>query len=460
MSRLVAAMLSVPWLCTQEYTQVLFDIAGRLLADEGKAAELRAARAERPGAVAMRGGTRVDGTRGATVRDGVAVLPVLGGLVRRADLFDEMSGATSTGSLARDLGVLLDAREVDAILLEIDSPGGEAFGINELAAQIYAGRERKPIWAYVDGMAASAAYWLASAAERIVADDLAGLGSIGAVMAVYDPAKLNTKQIEFVSSQSPNKRADPNSEKGKAQYQKLVDDLADVFIESIAAYRGVTVETVHEQYGQGAVLIGRHAVSAGLADQLGSFEQTLIDLRALALDRRAAPERPARAHAQGVSPMAGESTKGGAPADDVEQRPTGAETTQAAELKALREQVAQMKATARLQSATTFAERAVANRRVMPAAKDGLAAVYLRLAAADELAPPKEGEKTGVDMLAALVDTLPQHALTRDTIPANTRLQALEPRTSTDGVESDDEIDAQVNAYVGKTDGRNGQHSR
>ncbi|HEY6403773.1 MAG TPA: S49 family peptidase, partial [Blastocatellia bacterium] len=172
----------------------------------------------------------------------------------------------------------LDNPNVKSILLNIDSPGGEITGISEFAQMIYNARSRKPITAYIGGLGASAAYWIASAAGEIVADATAMLGSIGVVAAVPNPDRRSSRDVEFVSSQSPRKRPNPNTESGKSQIQEMVDDLAAVFIGAVARNRGVSVNTVMEKFGQGDVFVGKKAVAAGLADRLGSFEQIVSEL--------------------------------------------------------------------------------------------------------------------------------------------------------------------------------------
>ncbi len=73
-----------------------------------------------------------------------------------------------------------------------------------------------------------------------------------------------------MSSQSPYKRLDPNSDDGKSRLQLRIDDLANVFIESIAKHRGVDPPVVIRDFGGGDVLIGKHAITQGLADKIGS----------------------------------------------------------------------------------------------------------------------------------------------------------------------------------------------
>jgi ClpP class serine protease len=242
-------------------------------------------------AVEQRAGARIEQAQLASRRGRVAVLPVVGPIARYANLFSSVSGGTSVQLLARDFTVALEDPKTEAILLAVDSPGGEVAGIAELAEMIHRARSVKPVWAYVSDLGASAAYWLASAAEQIVIAETAALGSIGVVAAVKDPDRQKADEIEFVSSVSPRKRADPRTDAGKAQLQGLVDSLGQIFVEHVARYRGVSAETVEREYGSGGLLVGRDAVTAGLAERLGSFEGTLDDLHAhLDEAAEAAPE--------------------------------------------------------------------------------------------------------------------------------------------------------------------------
>jgi len=231
--------------------------------------------------------------KGVTMRDGgVATIEIVGPIVRRADLFSQVSGMTSIDTLAKDFGAAMDDRAVKAIVLAIDSPGGEVTGVAEFADMIRAacsGPTTKPVVAYVGGMAASAGYWLASAAERVVCDSTALLGSIGVVQAVRDPSRDRGGTIEFVSSQSPHKRPDPTTGTGAAQIQNVVDAMAGVFVAAVARNRGVSEETVLADFGGGGLFVGQAAVAAGLADRVGSYESVLADLAAGRLPEKAPP---------------------------------------------------------------------------------------------------------------------------------------------------------------------------
>ena len=235
---------------------------------------------ETPEALEAYRAARLTDAERAGVRDGVAILYVDGPLFAKANLFTAYSGATSYDMLRRDCAAVLDDPGVGAILIKIDSPGGEVTGASELARAIFDARGRKPIVAYVGGMGCSAAFWLACAADEIVCADTAVLGSVGVRAAFADTrerdARSGVKTYEFVSSQSPSKASDPATDKGRADIQRRVDAMAEVFVGAVAEYRGIDREKVLSW--DGGVEVGAAAVAAGMADRLGSFEGALAEL--------------------------------------------------------------------------------------------------------------------------------------------------------------------------------------
>ena len=258
---------SRPWLIQRESLETILAVAQRY---------------GDPEALQARQGKPLDNTRTVTMRDGVAVIPVTGPIFRYANLFTDISGATSTAMLARDITAALDNSYVRAIVLDMNTPGGEATGINELGNLIRAGRAIKPIKAYGGGTMASAGYWLGSAADEIIIDETAMLGSIGVVMSYMDTterdAKSGVRAVEIVSTQSPDKRIDPTTDDGRAKVQAIVDALGDTFVAAVAANRAVSVDKVLSDFGRGGVLVGAAAVKAGMADRLGSLEAVIAEL--------------------------------------------------------------------------------------------------------------------------------------------------------------------------------------
>ena len=209
------------------------------------------------------------------MRDSVAILPIMGPILRHDSFLSMFFQMASLSVLAKDFKSAMDSDKVDSIILNIDSPGGQVSGINEFAQMVYEARGKKPITAYVGGTAASAAYWIASAADKIVIDATARLGSIGVVVAMR---KQSDGLIEIVSTDSPNKRPNPETVEGRKEILKTADAIADQFIKIVARNREIETETVVSDFGHGGILVGDNAVQAGMADSLGNLEILISDL--------------------------------------------------------------------------------------------------------------------------------------------------------------------------------------
>lgn len=209
-----------------------------------------------------------------TIRDGVAVIQVVGPIFHYANFLTWLFDLPSAEGVVQELQAAIDNPDVDSIVLQIDSPGGQVGGISELAGYI---RERndKPIVAYVGDMAASAAYWIASAADEIVVADTAELGSIGVVFSLR---RRSDDSLEIVSTASPRKRPDPETDEGRRQIQARADNIAEVFINAVMDNRDLTREQVVSL--EGDVAIARDAIELGLADRLGSLEGLIAELTA------------------------------------------------------------------------------------------------------------------------------------------------------------------------------------
>ncbi len=224
-------------------------------------------------------GKQLEHTHTVTNRNGVAIIPVTGPIFRYANLMTRISGATSTEVLATDIQTALDDPSIKSIVLNIDSPGGVASGINELANLVFQGREKKKIVAYIGGTGASAAYWIASAAHEIVIDDIGLAGSIGAALEVHiDKQSDGGTSYEIVSSNAPNKRPDLTTEAGRAKLGEMVDSLGSVFQQKTALHLGVDPEQIPTMGDFGGIRVGADAVTHGLAHRLGSLESLITEL--------------------------------------------------------------------------------------------------------------------------------------------------------------------------------------
>ena len=128
----------------------------------------------------------------------LAVIPIFGVISRRVSIMTLFSGATSSQKLTASIRRAIKDEDVSAIVLDIDSPGGVVPGIPELAAEIRAAREKKPIVAVANSMAASAAYWLAASASEVVVTPSGQVGSIGVFASKADSAGIDSAHISVI----------------------------------------------------------------------------------------------------------------------------------------------------------------------------------------------------------------------------------------------------------------------
>jgi signal peptide peptidase SppA len=458
---------AVPWAIRPEALQLILEIAAREhVADfEAVAARVEARRrALETDAVSTGSGERLAGTRTVVMRGDTAVVPIEGPITRYANLFNDISGGTSIEMLAKDFSTALADPAVKAILLHVDSPGGEVSGTGELTDIVYAARGQKPITAYVSHQGASAAYWIASAADQIVIAPTAIVGSIGVIATVPDPKRQPGEDFQFISSQSPKKRPDPATKDGKAQIQTVVDDLAEVFVGSVARNRGVDVQTVLDTYGAGDVMVGDRAVQAGLADSIGSFEQVLSDLNAPPpAPEPPAPVQPARP-ARKVTPsmnaigsrfdrlMAFLGAPVDAEAEDADMTaetppvsvapvpaitarvaPQQGDTPEVAALKrrleASESENARIRAERIAELASSFATVQITAGRAFPAESAQIVALFTQCASDDSnLGPVRQADgstSTRVAALTAAYEARPSHNLTKEQLAVTQTHQAL-----------------------------------
>jgi signal peptide peptidase SppA len=210
-----------------------------------------------------------------TVREGgVAVLAVEGVIAQKANLFTAISGGASAQMLQTQVESAIADPAVKGLVLQIDSPGGSALGSPELAAVVRQLSEQKPIVAVSDGLMASAAYWIGSAANALyVTGPTVHVGSIGVVVAhQYDPRGANTTEISAGKYKRIASTNAPLTSEGRAHLQERVDHIYSVFVDAVAANRGVSAEQVLEDMADGRLFIGQQAVDAGLVNGIESLD--------------------------------------------------------------------------------------------------------------------------------------------------------------------------------------------
>lgn len=217
-------------------------------------------------------------------QDSVAVLDVSGVITPYPNILSFLFGGTDIASLEEQFTAAINDPDISGIVLRIDSPGGLITGVEEFASTIAQARGIKPIVAYAYGNAASAAYWIASAADRIVAGPTTVLGSIGVAMAVAK--EQDSRWVRFVSSGAPRKNLDPATEQGRDSLQKRLDAMEAEFVGAVARFRNTSTERVLSEFGQGDVLPSREAVKIGMADHLGGFKHALALISTLQHERK------------------------------------------------------------------------------------------------------------------------------------------------------------------------------
>lgn len=224
-----------------------------------------------------------------TIIDGVAHIPIVGELTPHAET--DICGAYSAEALT-EYGFItaatMDAdknRDVESIQYDINSPGGYVDGLMSAVNAIRSAE--KETLAFVDGMAASAAYWLASQTDKIVAASPASrVGSIGVAVEIYDVTRAlemeGIDKIILTSTDAPLKRPDVKTEEGQGLIVDSLDDTHKVFVTYVAEGRGISPDEVTEKYGHGGMLIAENALTAGMIDSIEKVParraETILDV--------------------------------------------------------------------------------------------------------------------------------------------------------------------------------------
>lgn len=217
--------------------------------------------------------------------DGVAILTLVGEWVNRGGWVGASSGVISYEGFAHSLEAAVRDPRTKAILLDMESPGGEAVGAFEAAAAVRAATAVKPVWALTNGLAASAMYAIASGASRIVSIPTGISGSIGVVLAHFDMSEFLRKEgikPTFIHAGARKIDANPYEALPEAVRDRLqgeVDAFYGLFVQTVAAGRpSLTEKAIRDT--EAGTFMGADAKRLGLVDDLGSLEGVLAELNA------------------------------------------------------------------------------------------------------------------------------------------------------------------------------------
>lgn len=276
-SAVLQYVYATPWAVTPEILAVIREVVAlRLAGDRLTDEELQARIGERQ--TALKPGR-------ATTRTGVAVLGLRGLITHRAESFENVSApGTSTETFAQRFRGALEDERVGSIVVDVDSPGGAVGGVEELAAEIFAARGAKPVVAVANTLAASAAYWIATAADELVVAPSAEVGSIGVMAAHEDRSEMQAQRgIKTTIVSAGRFKAEGNpfmplTEEARAALQERADRHFETFVKAVARGRGVKPSAVRNGFGQGRVVGARDAVDMGMADRIGTLDETVARL--------------------------------------------------------------------------------------------------------------------------------------------------------------------------------------
>lgn len=271
-SYILQAFTETPWAILPHKLAILEEIVSRHVAGEKLDADEVQSR--------IHGAKRPPERRAGSV----AVLPLFGTIFPRANLMTDVSGATSAERFGAQFDELVNDPNIGAIVLDVDSPGGQVNGIEELSTKIYRARGVKPVVAVANHLMASAAYWIGTAADELVVSPSGEVGSIG-VFAVhkdmskaYEQAGIKVSMISRGKYKTEGNPYEPLAEEAKTAIQTRVDESYDAFVGAVARNRGVKTAAVRSGFGEGRVVGARQALDLGMADRIGTLEETIARL--------------------------------------------------------------------------------------------------------------------------------------------------------------------------------------
>lgn len=233
------------------------------------------------------------------IDSGVAVINISGSLVDGSAGFGVFFGVLGYNDIRNALAAAVADASVGSILLNVSSEGGMVSGCHETAQLIARVNTIKPVVTYTGSVMGSAAVWTGSQARHIVAGETAMVGSIGIIMVHMDRSeqlKQSGIKATIIRAGAEKCLATPFetlSDEAKAQMQGQADTLYDIFLPQVALARGVTAANGDKKFGQGKVFIGKAAMTCGLVDAIGTFEDAFAKAQSLIKTKKpvAAPVR-------------------------------------------------------------------------------------------------------------------------------------------------------------------------
>ncbi|MDR3438959.1 S49 family peptidase [Telmatospirillum sp.] len=213
---------------------------------------------------------------------GVAIIPVTGTLVQKLGTLRPYSGMTGYDGIRANISMALEDEAVRAIVLDIDSPGGEVAGCFDLVDAIYRARGEKPVWGILTESAYSAAYALASACDRIIVPRTGGTGSVGVICMHVDFSKalgeagITVTLIHYGAHKADGNETQPLAKDALARFQADVDTMGELFVDTVARNRKLSAAKVRGT--QATTFLGARGVEVGFADAVMAPDEAFRSL--------------------------------------------------------------------------------------------------------------------------------------------------------------------------------------
>lgn len=230
----------------------------------------------------------------------VAVIPVSGVITQKADFYSWWYGGTSVERLTASFRQYLNDPAVSTIVFDVDSPGGEVYGVPEFFEEAFAARGKKTLVAVANPFMASAAYWIACACEEIYLIPSGQAGSVGVytmhedISRMLDAAGIDITFIQYGEHKTEGNAYEPLSDGAHAEFQNSVNYYGQLFDAAVAKGRDVSTSDVRANFGQGRVLRAPDAKKVGMVNKIATLDEVLAKfapkrVRGLSADAPAAP---------------------------------------------------------------------------------------------------------------------------------------------------------------------------
>lgn len=212
----------------------------------------------------------------------VAVIPIAGPLMKTKPWFFSLFGISSTSyeAIRADLDAALGNKNIKSILMQVSSPGGTIDGLQETADKIFNARAQKPINAFIDGVATSAAYWLVSQASEVTASPNAAVGGIGLYAVFTDSSKRAEERGETVhvvrSGIHKGMGVDgaPITQEQIDMVQARVNAVHVNYVAAVARGRNVAKDEI-DVLANGGFWNTEKAIDLGLVDRVSTIDEML-----------------------------------------------------------------------------------------------------------------------------------------------------------------------------------------